>query len=225
MGKKIFLVDDDRSILTTLTLLLEQEGYEVESFTEGFSFFSRFEKQKPDLILLDIKMPGMTGIEVLKKIRQSSAIPVVFVTSKEEESDEIQGFSLGADDYIKKPFSPTLLLARIQALFRRYEGQEERASLFEKKGLVLNKETQKCFWKNKEVDLTLTEFQIVLCLAERMGVVKTRENLIHASYGQETYVDDRTIDSHMKRIRHKFKCVDEDFNQIESLYGLGYRWK
>jgi two-component system, OmpR family, response regulator ChvI len=224
MPKTIYLVDDDRAILTTLSMLLEENGYQSLQFTDGFSFWQTFEKKRPDLVLLDIKMPGMTGIEVLKKIRHISQVPVIFVTSKDEEADELNGLFLGADDYVKKPFSPSLLLARIQAVFRRFENASVQPALI-RGDLKLEKENQLCFWKGKPVLLTVTEFLIVECLAQRTGVIKTRENLIQAAYGNNGYVDDRTIDSHMKRIRHKFKQQDPEFNQIESLYGMGYRLK
>ena len=225
----IALVDDDKNILASVTMLLEQEGYHVRSYTDGASALTALTANPPDLAVLDIKMPRMDGMELLRRLRQSMEIPVIFLTSKDEEIDELMGLNAGADDYIRKPFSQRLLLERIRAVLRRAdaggakgEGAAERIVRGE---LILDPSRHQCTWKGKEVHLTVTEFLLLKSLAERPGHVKNRDQLMDAAYGETIYVDDRTIDSHIKRVRRKFREVDGEFEQIETLYGIGYRYR
>jgi two-component system response regulator ChvI len=229
----IALVDDDKNILASVTMLLEQEGYHVRSYTDGASALSALSATPPDLAILDIKMPRMDGMELLRRLRQNAEIPVIFLTSKDEEIDELMGLNAGADDYIRKPFSQRLLLERVKAVLRRAEGKkgaanapagEAKQTLVRGK-LVLDPMRHECTWNGKPVRLTVTEFLILQCLAQRPGFVKSRDNLMDAAYDDQVYVDDRTIDSHIKRLRKKFKATDDDFDSIETLYGVGYRYK
>ena len=228
----IALVDDDKNILASVTMLLEQEGYHVRSYTDGASALTALSANLPDLAILDIKMPRMDGMELLRRLRQNAEIPVIFLTSKDEEIDELMGLNAGADDYIRKPFSQRLLLERVKAVLRRAEGKkgtaapagEPKQSLVRGK-LVLDPMRHECTWEGKPVRLTVTEFLILQCLAQRPGFVKSRDNLMDAAYDDQVYVDDRTIDSHIKRLRKKFKVADDDFDSIETLYGVGYRYK
>ncbi|MBM3592469.1 MAG: response regulator transcription factor [Alphaproteobacteria bacterium] len=231
MPQTIALVDDDRNILTSVSMTLEQEGYQVRTYTDGESALQGLMAKPADLAVLDIKMPRMDGMELLQRLRQRSNMPVVFLTSKDEEVDELMGLRLGADDYITKPFSQRLLLERIRALLRRNEGARAEGSgappggVLARGDLMLDETKHTCLWKGKPVQLTVTEFLLVKALALRPGMVKNRDQLIDAAYGENIYVDDRTIDSHVKRIRRKFRHTDEDFDQIETLYGIGYRYK
>jgi len=229
----IALVDDDKNILASVTMLLEQEGYHVRSYSDGASALTALSANPPDLAVLDIKMPRMDGMELLRRLRQSTEIPVIFLTSKDEEIDELMGLNAGADDYVRKPFSQRLLLERVKAVLRRAEGKkpgspaagtEAKQSLTRGK-LTLDPMRHECGWNGKPVRLTVTEFLILQCLAQRPGFVKSRDNLMDAAYDDQVYVDDRTIDSHIKRLRKKFKVVDDDFDSIETLYGVGYRYK
>jgi two-component system response regulator ChvI len=227
----IALVDDDRNILTSVAMTLEQEGFIVRTFTDGESALQGLTARPADLAVLDIKMPRMDGMELLQRLRQRSAMPVIFLTSKDDELDELMGLRLGADDYITKPFSQRLLLERIRALLRRNEAGRAEGSgapaggLIARGDLILDETKHTCAWKGKPVQLTVTEFLLVKALAVRPGMVKNRDQLIDGAYGENIYVDDRTIDSHVKRVRKKFRAVDNDFAQIETLYGLGYRYK
>ena len=228
----IALVDDDKNILASVTMLLEQEGYHVRSYTDGASALTALSANLPDLAILDIKMPRMDGMELLRRLRQNAEIPVIFLTSKDEEIDELMGLNAGADDYIRKPFSQRLLLERVKAVLRRAEGRKgDKAPAGEAKQsmargkLVLDPMRHECTWDAKPVRLTVTEFLILQCLALRPGFVKSRDNLMDAAYDDQVYVDDRTIDSHIKRLRKKFNQVDEAFDGIETLYGVGYRFK
>jgi len=225
----IALVDDDRNILTSVSILLESEGYQVKTFTDGAAALAAFNVQLPDLAILDIKMPRMDGLQLLRALREKHKFPVIFLTSKDEEIDEILGLSLGADDFIKKPFSQRLLLERIKAVLRRGEKDAEPESEAEKVmvrgNLVLDPLRHACTWNGLAVTLTVTEFLILQALAQRPGYVKSRDALMDAAYNDQVYVDDRTIDSHIKRLRKKFKDVDDDFNSIETLYGVGYRYR
>ena len=228
----IALVDDDKNILASVTMLLEQEGYHVRSYTDGASALDGFKTSPPDLAILDIKMPRMDGMETLRRLRQKSDMPVIFLTSKDEEIDELMGLNAGADDYIRKPFSQRLLLERVKAVLRRAEGKKgahapagEAKQTMVRGQLVLDPMRHECTWNAKAVKLTVTEFLILQCLAQRPGFVKSRDNLMDAAYDDQVYVDDRTIDSHIKRLRKKFKVVDDDFDSIETLYGVGYRYK
>lgn len=231
MPQTIALVDDDRNILTSVSMTLEQEGYQVRTYTDGESALQGLMAKPADLAVLDIKMPRMDGMELLQRLRQRSNMPVVFLTSKDEEVDELMGLRLGADDYITKPFSQRLLLERIRALLRRNEGARAEGSgappggVLARGDLMLDETKHTCLWKGKPVQLTVTEFLLVKALALRPGMVKNRDQLIDAAYGENIYVDDRTIDSHVKRIRRKFRHTEEDFDQIETLYGIGYRYK
>src|SRR6202140_4938626 len=231
MKQTIALVDDDRNILTSVSMTLEQEGVQVRTFTDGESALQGLTAKPADLAVLDVKMPRMDGMELLQRLRQRSSMPVIFLTSKDEEVDELMGLRMGADDYIKKPFSQRLLIERIRALLRRKSlGKADPAAaphpeVIQRDDLLLDPARHVCSWKQSNVDLTVTEFLLLKALAQRPGHVKSRDQLMDAAYGENIYVDDRTIDSHIKRLRKKFKVVDDDFTQIETLYGVGYRYK
>ncbi|HKY95693.1 MAG TPA: response regulator transcription factor [Kiloniellales bacterium] len=231
MQNTIALVDDDRNILASVTIALEAEGFKVKSYTDGHEALRALATAPVDLAVLDIKMPRMDGMELLRRLRESSKLPVIFLTSKDDEIDEVLGLRMGADDYIKKPFSQRLLIERIRALLRRGKDDkpEEGAVGAEppviRGELVLDSQRHLCTWKGEPVQLTVTEFLILKALATRPGHVKNRDQLMDAAYGEHIYVDDRTIDSHIKRLRKKFKAQDDNFNQIETLYGVGYRYK
>jgi len=227
----IALVDDDRNILTSVSIALEAEGYRIQTYTDGASALDGLKANPPDLAILDIKMPRMDGMELLRRLRQKSDMPVIFLTSKDEEIDELFGLKMGADDFIRKPFSQRLLVERVKAVLRRASPREQGASresdskVLERGLLKMDPERHTCTWKNDPVTLTVTEFLILQALAQRPGVVKSRNALMDAAYDDQVYVDDRTIDSHIKRLRKKFKAVDDDFDMIETLYGVGYRFK
>ncbi len=226
----IALVDDDRNILTSLRMLLEAEGYKILAYTDGVSAFDGISADPPDLAILDIKMPRMDGMELLRRLRQKSEMPVIFLTSKDDEIDELFGLKMGADDFIRKPFSQRLVVERVRAILRRSQPREasavtEDAKIIERGKLKLDPERHTCIWDGKAVTLTVTEFLILQALAQRPGVVKSRDALMDAAYDDQVYVDDRTIDSHIKRLRKKFKVVDGNFDVIETLYGVGYRFK
>jgi two-component system response regulator ChvI len=236
----IALVDDDRNILTSVSIALEAEGYKVETYTDGASALDGLLARPPQLAIFDIKMPRMDGMELLRRLRQKSDIPVIFLTSKDEEIDELFGLKMGADDFITKPFSQRLLVERVKAILRRASSREAAATAgatgapkagevaarsLERGQLVMDQERHTCTWKNEPVTLTVTEFLILHSLAQRPGVVKSRDSLMDAAYDEQVYVDDRTIDSHIKRLRKKFKMVDDDFDMIETLYGVGYRFR
>jgi two-component system response regulator ChvI len=231
MQDTIALVDDDRNILTSVSMALEAEGFKVRTYTDGTEALRGLSANPVDLAILDIKMPRMDGMELLSRLRQSSSVPVIFLTSKDEEIDEVVGLRMGADDYITKPFSQRLLVERIRALLRRERSAKETA---EPAGgekpllrgeLMLDPARHLCTWKGQSVNLTVTEFLILRALAQRPGHVKNRDQLMDAAYGESVYVDDRTIDSHIKRLRKKFREADQSFGQIETLYGVGYRYK
>jgi two-component system response regulator ChvI len=229
MPNTIALVDDDRNLLTSIAMALEAEGFTVRSFSDGAEALKGLTAQPADLAILDIKMPRMDGMELLGHLRKDSAMPVIFLTSKDDEVDEVLGLRMGADDYIKKPFSQRLLVERIRALLRRGElargtgGEAEPA--IQRGELRLDPSRHQCTWKGQNVDLTVTEFLLLKSLALRPGHVKSRDQLMDSAYGEHIYVDDRTIDSHVKRLRKKFKAADGDFAQIETLYGVGYRYR
>ena len=229
MSYTIALVDDDRNILTSVSMALEAEGYKVRTYTDGAEALRGLTANPADLAVLDIKMPRMDGMELLQRLRKQSAIPVIFLTSKDDEIDELLGLRMGADDYIKKPFSQKLLIERIRALLRRLEiteaGDAANSAAITRGELVLDPGRHICTWKGLQVDLTVTEFLILKSLATRPGHVKNRDQLIDAAYGEHIYVDDRTIDSHIKRLRKKFREVDDEFSHIETLYGVGYRYR
>src|SRR5436853_90782 len=222
----IALVDDDRNILTSVSIALEAEGYRIMTYTDGASALDGFRTSPPDLAILDIKMPRMDGMETLRRLRQKSDLPVIFLTSKDEEIDELFGLKMGADDFIRKPFSQRLLVERVKAVLRRAipkDGavpKEADTKVLERGLLRMDPERHTCTWKNEPVTLTVTEFLILQALASRPGVVKSRNALMDAAYDDQVYVDDRTIDSHIKRLRKKFKASDNDFDMIETLYGV-----
>jgi two-component system response regulator ChvI len=234
----IALVDDDRNILTSVSIALEAEGYKVETYTDGASALDGLVSRPPQLAIFDIKMPRMDGMELLRRLRQKSDLPVIFLTSKDEEIDELFGLKMGADDFITKPFSQRLLVERVKAILRRAGARElqpgtgtktsadqQAARTLERGQLLMDQERHTCTWKGEPVTLTVTEFLILHSLAQRPGVVKSRDALMDAAYDEQVYVDDRTIDSHIKRLRKKFKMVDTDFDMIETLYGVGYRFR
>ncbi len=230
----IALVDDDRNILTSVAMALEAEGFEVRSYSDGAEALRGLTQRPADLAVLDIKMPRMDGLELLGRLRQTTTMPVIFLTSKDDEVDELMGLRMGADDYIKKPFSQRLLIERIRALLRREALARDKTvpgaaadpgQVLTRGGLVLDGARHSCTWNGQPIDLTVTEFLLVKALAQRPGHVKSRDQLMDAAYGEHVYVDDRTIDSHIKRLRKKFKAVDPGFAQIETLYGVGYRYR
>lgn len=227
----IALVDDDRNILTSVTMALEAEGFDVRTFGDGATALTSLSQTPPDLAVFDIKMPRMDGMELLRRIRQKSDLPVIFLTSKDEEIDEVLGLRMGADDYIRKPFSQRLLIERIRAVLRRREAQDvsveraEKDKPIQRGRLMMDPLRHACNWSGDPVTLTVTEFLILQALASRPGFVKSRDHLMDAAYDDQIYVDDRTIDSHIKRIRKKFRTVDNEFDAIETLYGVGYRYK
>jgi len=226
MANTIALVDDDRNILTSVQMALEAEGFMVRSYDDGAEALKGLTKQPADLAILDIRMPRMDGLELLGRLRKDSAMPVIFLTSKNEEVDEVLGLRMGADDYITRPFSQRLLVERIRVLLRRGELAQgvEAEPAIQRGELRLDPARHQCTWKGENVDLTVTEFLLLKSLAIRPGHVKSRDQLIDGTYGDHIYVDNRTIDSHVKRLRKKLKTVDEDFSQIETLYGVGYRF-
>jgi len=230
---EITLIDDDENIVASVSLALESQGHKVRAYHDGVAGLAGLEREPPDLAILDVKMPRMDGMEVLRRLRQTSEIPVIILTSKDEEIDEILGFNLGADDYVHKPFSQRLLLERVKALLRRVGADAEEAaepagtpSKAIKRGkLVLDPARHASVWDGRSVKLTVTEFLLLQALASRPGFVKSRDNLMDAAYDDQVYVDDRTIDSHIKRMRKKFRQVDPEFDAIETLYGVGYRYR
>jgi two-component system response regulator ChvI len=227
----IALVDDDHNILTSVSIALEAEGYRITTYTDGVSALDGFATTLPDLIILDIKMPRMDGMETLRKLRLKSDVPVIFLTSKDEQIDELFSLKMGADDFIRKPFSQRLLVERVKAVLRRAAPKDSVAPkdvnkvVLERGLLRMDPERHTCTWKDAPIALTVTEFLILQALVSRPGIVKSRDALMDAAYDDQVYVDDRTIDSHVKRLRKKFKASDSDFDLIETLYGVGYRIK
>ncbi|WP_420586277.1 response regulator transcription factor [Ruegeria sp.] len=229
---KIALVDDDRNILTSVSMTLEAEGFEVETYNDGQAALDAFNKKLPDMAVLDIKMPRMDGMDLLQRLRQKTQMPVIFLTSKDDEIDEVLGLRMGADDYVKKPFSQRLLVERIRALLRRQEattGDATAAStgdtkVMERGDLRMDPLRHAVSWKGSDVSLTVTEFLLLQALAQRPGFVKSRDQLMDVAYDDQVYVDDRTIDSHIKRLRKKMRAADPEFSAIETLYGIGYRY-
>lgn len=229
----IYLVDDDENILTSVSMFLENEGYDVRKFHDGVTALEALKASPPDLGVFDIKMPRMDGLELLRRLRQSSNMPVIFLTSKDDEFDEAIGLNMGADDYITKPFSQRLLGERIKAVLRRAsltnvelpEPQVGDDKVITRGQLILDPNRHACSWKGQAVRLTVTEFLIIEALARRPGFVKSRDQLMDAAYDDQIYVDDRTIDSHIKRLRKKFRKTDKSFDGIETLYGVGYKYK
>ena len=229
--RTIALVDDDRNILTSVSIGLQAEGFATRVYSDGVAALKALLENPPDLAVCDIKMPRMDGLELLQKLREKSALPVIFLTSKDEEPDEALGLALGADDYITKPFSQRLLVARIRAILRRSElarddsdeaGPQPEAEVLRRGRLEMDPARHGVRWDDKAVSLTVTEFLILEALATRPGVIKSRNQLMDAAYSDDVFVDDRTIDSHIKRLRRKFRAVDPQFGAIETLYGAGY---
>ncbi len=225
MSHTIALVDDDRNILTSVSIALEAEGYEVRTYGDGEEALREISRNPPSLAVLDIKMPKMDGMELLAELKKRSDLPIIFLTSKDDEVDEAMGLRLGADDYIKKPFSQRLLIERIRAVLRRLDPASGGGDLISRGHLMMDTSRHLCTWKEKQVNLTVTEFLLLHALATNPGHVKSRDQLIDAAYGENIYVDDRTIDSHIKRLRRKFRAAVPDFDEIETLYGVGYRYK
>ena len=234
MNKAIALVDDDRNILTSVSIALETEGFDVYKYTDGSSALAGIKNKPVELVILDLKMPVMDGMEMLSELRKISKIPVIILTSKDDEIDEVLGLKMGADDYIKKPFSQRLLNERVRTLLRRVSNEKNinKKENFSKENnrllrghLELNLLQHQCKWRGLELQLTVTEFIILKDLAFRPGHVKSREQLMNIAYSDNIYVDDRTIDSHIKRLRKKFKAIDSSFDYIETLYGLGYKFR
>jgi two-component system, OmpR family, response regulator ChvI len=233
MSHVIALVDDDRNILTSVSIALQHEGFGTRVYSDAAVALKAFGDNPPDLGVFDIKMPGMDGMELLRRVREFSAVPVIFLTSKDDELDEAMGLAMGADDYIAKPFSQRLLIARIRAILRRQQLARGEAAasdddpeppLLERGRLIMDPARHKVSWDGRDVALTVTEFLILESLAQRPGVVKTRNQLLDVAYSDDVYVDDRTIDSHIKRIRRKFRVAAPQFDSIETLYGVGYRF-
>jgi two-component system response regulator ChvI len=231
MFRSIALVDDDRNILASVSIALEADGFDVNTYVDGTDAIRGLAQKPADLAILDIKMPRMDGVELLAKIRETSSIPVIFLTSKDDEIDEVRGLRMGADDYITKPFSQRLLIERVKALIRRRELDEnislevDSIEILRRGDLMMDASRHRCSWKGVSVNLTVTEFLLLKSLAIRPGHVKNRDQLIDAAYGEHIFVDDRTIDSHVKRLRRKFKLLDPKFTAIETLYGIGYRYQ
>ncbi len=234
MNKAIALVDDDRNILTSVSIALEAEGFDVYTYTDGSSALEGIKNKPVELVILDLKMPVMDGMEMLSEFRKTSKIPVIILTSKDDEIDEVLGLKMGADDYIKKPFSQRLLNERIRTLLRRVSNEKSvikkedfsnDIDILVRGNLELNLLQHQCKWKGLELQLTVTEFIILKDLASRPGHVKSREQLMNIAYSDNVYVDDRTIDSHIKRLRKKFRTIDSSFDYIETLYGLGYKFR
>ena len=232
MKNNIFLIDDDKNILTSVSILLETEGYKVSTFSDGESGLKAILENSPDIAIVDIKMPILDGIELLKKLRRTSELPVIFLTSKDTEIDELLGLKVGADDYITKPFSQKILIERIRILIKRSElintkkkDKSNDKNLIKKGNILLDTEKYMCKWKNKLVNITVTEFLLIKSLVENIGVVKSRDQLINSAFGEDKEnIDDRSIDHHFKRIRKKFKNVDNNFNSIVTVYGGGYKF-
>ena len=228
---RIALVDDDRNILTSVAMTLEAEGFEVETYNDGQAALDGFNKRMPDIGVFDIKMPRMDGMDLLQRVRQKSSMPVIFLTSKDDEIDEVLGLRMGADDYVKKPFSQRLLVERIRAFLRRQEAlagevieETEETKVMIRGELVMDPLRHAVKWKGKDVSLTVTEFLLLQALAQRPCFVKSRDQLMDVAYDDQVYVDDRTIDSHIKRLRKKMRNTDDTFSAIETLYGIGYRY-
>lgn len=228
---KIALVDDDRNILTSVAMTLEAEGFEVDTYNDGQAALDAFSKKFPDMAVFDIKMPRMDGMDLLQRVRQKSTMPIIFLTSKDDEIDEVLGLRMGADDYVTKPFSQRLLVERIRALLRRKDAQDgivvadsEETKLMVRGDLTMDPLRHSVTWKERDVALTVTEFLLLQALAQRPGFVKSRDQLMDVAYDEQVYVDDRTIDSHIKRLRKKMRMADDNFDAIETLYGIGYRY-
>ena len=233
--RTIALVDDDRNILTTVSIALQAEGFATRVYSDGSAALKALTENPPDLAVFDIKMPRMDGMELLRRLRETSDLPVIFLTSKDDEQDEEAGLAMGADDYIAKPFSQRLLVARIRAILRRKPplaadaapddgptGAEDDAQELVRGRLAMDPARHQVSWNGTPVSLTVTEFLLLEALAARPGVIKSRNQLMDAAYPDDVFVDDRTVDSHIKRMRRKFRAIDPEFSAIETLYGAGY---
>jgi len=234
MTHTIALVDDDRNILTSVSIALQSEGFTTRVYSDPLAALKALSDNPADLGVFDIKMPRLDGMELLRRVREATSMPVIFLTSKDDELDEALGLAMGADDYISKPFSQRLLIARIRAILRRQDlakseatssADEPEPELIVRGSLTMDPARHKVMWGGKNVTLTVTEFLILEALAQRPGVVKNRNQLLDIAYHEDIYVDDRTIDSHIKRIRRKFRAVDPEFDAIDTLYGVGYRFE
>ena len=228
---RIALVDDDRNILASVSMMLEVEGFEVETYCDGQTAWGAFKNNMPNIVVLEIKTPSLDGMDLLQRIRQNSTIPIMFLTSKDDEIDEILGLRMGADDYVRKPFSQRILLERISTLLRRQRAtscimpvEVAKVKVIDRGLLSMDPLRHGVTWRGVDVALTVTEFLLLQTLALRPGFVKSRDQLMEVAYDERVYVDDRTIDSHIKRLRKKMRMVDRDFNSIETLYGIGYRY-
>jgi len=229
MSHTIALVDDDRNILTSISMALENEGFKVQTYIDAENALVGISRNPPDLAVIDIKMPRMDGEELLRRLRKKTAIPILFLTSKDEEVDELLGLKLGADDFIRKSggFSIKVLIERIRVQLRKKTSSvDDSKSLIRHGKLVLDSQQLECEWNGKSLPekLTTTEFLIVKELAKRPGIIKERAQLMDIAYKDNNDIEDRTIDSHVKRIRKKFKKIDPNFSAIETRYGSGYRW-
>lgn len=234
MTASIALVDDDRNILTSVSIALQSEGFIVRVYSDGDTALKALVENPPDLAVLDIKMPRMDGMELLRRLREKVDFPTIFLTSKDDELDEALGLAMGADDYITKPFSQRLLIARIRAILRRTDARalpdpEPAPNIPPPERIVrgrldMDPARHRVKWNGQDVTLTVTEFMILEALAVRPGFVKSRDQLMDTAYQDDVYVDDRTIDSHIKRLRRKFRQIDSEFKAIETLYGVGYRF-
>lgn len=232
MAANIALVDDDRNILTSVSIAMQAEGFVTRVYSDSEAALQAILDNPPDLGIFDIKMPKMDGLELLRRVREKSNLPVIFLTSKDEELDEALGLAMGADDYIKKPFSQRLLIARVKSILRRAElvklsdeeADTEGLEPLVRGSLEMDPARHLVKWNGDNVTLTVTEFMILETLANRPGVVKSRNQLMDAAYQDDVYVDDRTIDSHIKRLRRKFREVNPEFDAIDTLYGAGYRY-
>jgi len=224
--QRIALVDDDEDILTSVSIALELEGYKFVTYRDGASALMAFKTNPPDLAILDIKMPRMDGIQMLQRLRQTSDVPVIFLTCKGDEVDEVLGLKMGADDFVHKPFSQRVLAERVKAVLKRATGTDNSPDIVIERGpLCMDTARHACTWKNAPVSLTATEFLILQAMVSRPGVIKSRAALMDAAYNEQMHVDDRAVDCHVKRLRKKFRAVDDSFDMIEASYGLGYRFK
>ena len=223
----ITLVDDDEDILTSGSIALQRESYNVITYRDGALALSAFKKgPPPDLFIIDLELPRMDGMEILRRLRQTSKIPVILLTSKNDDVDEVLGLKMGADDFMRKPFAQRVLAERVKAVLRRGTEKDDSPNIVIERGpLRMDLERHACTWKNAPLSLTVTEFNILQAIVSRPGVIKSRDALMDAAYDKEVYAADRAIDCHIKRLRKKFRAVDDAFDMIEALYGVGYRFK
>lgn len=230
MSVTVALVDDDKNILSSVTVALEAEGFKVRTYADGVSALKALSEKPADIAVLDIKMPRMDGMELLNRLKQTTNMPIIFLTSKDEEVDEMLGLKMGADDYISKPFSQRLLIERIRTVLRRANANKIPSSpkddeqIMVRGRMTLDPARHRVTWDGNDIRLTVTEFLILQALVNHPGHVKSRDQLMDAAYAEDIYIDDRTIDSHIKRLRKKFRSADESFSAIETLYGVGYRY-